>query len=86
MVALAAHTQGSQAQFYQRSENYGVALSSAPTDGNVDFFLQISAPVSYGWAAVGTGRRMKNSLMFIVYPSGQDDGQYQEPCVASTRR
>jgi hypothetical protein len=33
--------------------------------------MQISAPVSYGWAAVGTGDKMDKSLMFIIYPSGQ---------------
>ena len=77
MIALVTHPQAKQAQFYQKPENYGVAVASTPADVGVDFVVQISAPVSYGWAAVGTGRRMKNSLMLIIYPSERDDGQCQ---------
>ena len=78
VVALAAQTQAKQAQFYRKSGKYGFAITSAPADGGVDFLMQISAAESYGWAAVGTGNKMDNSLMFIIYPSGQDDSQCQE--------
>ncbi|OAP56499.1 hypothetical protein AYL99_09678 [Fonsecaea erecta] len=77
LLSLAAHAVAKQAQFYEKSENYGVAISSTGNNGKVDaeeFNLQISAPVSYGWAAVGTGNHMHDSLMFIIYPSGQGDG------------
>ena len=79
VIALAAQTQANQAQFYQTSENYGVAIASVPADGRVDLLMQISAPESYGWAAVGTGNKMDNSLMFIIYPSEQDNSQCQGP-------
>lgn len=72
---MIARTLAGQAQFYQKSEDFGVAITSTQDEGNVDFRMQISAPVSYGWAAVGTGYKMDKSLMFVIYPSGLDDGQ-----------
>jgi hypothetical protein len=44
-------------------------VTSTNDDANTVITQQVSAPVRYGWAAVGTGDRMDNSLMFIVYPS-----------------
>ena len=82
-IALANPTLANQAQFYQKTEGYGVAIASSSKDGNDTISLQISAPVSYGWAAVGTGRRMNNALMFIIYPSGLDDGQCHDRSVAT---
>lgn len=72
---MITRTLADQAQFYQKSENFGVAISSTQDEGNVDFRMQISAPTSYGWASVGTGDKMDKSLMFVIYPSGVDDGQ-----------
>ena len=74
--ALTTSTLANQVQFYQKSENFGVAISSTREAGNADFLLQLTAPVSYGWASVGTGDKMDESLMFIIYPSGQGDGKY----------
>ncbi|OAL26718.1 hypothetical protein AYO22_04071 [Fonsecaea multimorphosa] len=73
---LSSHSLAKQAQFYEKSENYGVAISSTGNNGNVnagEFSMQISAPVSYGWAAVGTGNHMHDALMFIIYPSADGD-------------
>jgi hypothetical protein len=72
VLTTSAHAE--QAQFYQKSESFGVAVTSTNDDANAVFTLQVSAPVRYGWAAVGTGDRMDNSLMFIVYPS-QTEGE-----------
>ena len=64
-----------QAQFYEKSENYGVAISSVPDNDNSDFLVQISAPINYGWTALGTGDKMDGSLMFIVFPTSSGDGK-----------
>jgi len=34
--------------------------------------MQIAAPYSFGWAAVGTGNRMDGSKMFVIYPASKD--------------
>ncbi|KIW24021.1 uncharacterized protein PV07_09760 [Cladophialophora immunda] len=77
LSSFAAYSFAKQAQFYEKSENFGFAISSTGNNGNAaaeEFNMQISAPTSYGWAAVGTGDRMHDSLMFIIYPSGQGNG------------
>ena len=65
---------GKQAQFYDQGANYGLSMSSAPGVNGTDLYLQISGPTSHAWAAAGTGDRMDRSLMFIIYPAGDDNG------------
>ncbi|KAJ9606481.1 hypothetical protein H2200_009442 [Cladophialophora chaetospira] len=72
-LLLATSTLGNQIQFYQKSEHFGVAITSTEDAGNADFLVQLSAPISYGWAALGTGDKMDKSLMFILYPSRHED-------------
>ncbi|KAI5456672.1 hypothetical protein BGZ63DRAFT_417644 [Mariannaea sp. PMI_226] len=43
---------------------------SAATSGSGDVYIQIKAPTSYSWVALGTGSRMDGSKMFIVYTDG----------------
>ena len=62
-----------QIQFYNPTTSFGLALSSAVLDNGTAILLQLTAPASYGWAALGTGSMMDASLMFIIYPSSSDD-------------
>ena len=71
ILALLASVSGDQAQFYDTSSNLGFALSTARNGTSTDLFFQMTASVSAGWGAVGTGDKMKGSLMFIMYPSSQ---------------
>lgn len=48
----------------------GVCASLATSSTTSDIYVQISAPSTSGWAAVGIGRQMRGALMFIVYPDG----------------
>ncbi|KAK8044288.1 hypothetical protein PG993_004312 [Apiospora rasikravindrae] len=47
----------------------GVPEASASSDsGNI--YFQISGPTSYSWIALGTGTRMADSNMFVMYQDG----------------
>ena len=39
------------------------------SSGTGDIFFQISAPSSYEWVALGQGKAMSGSNMFVVYTS-----------------
>lgn len=58
-----------QIQFHDQSTKFGVALTSTFLDNGTQVLMQITAPASYGWAALGTGTMMKDSTMFVIYPS-----------------
>lgn len=44
------------------------SVSASSTTGNI--YLQITAPTSYQWVALGTGEGMTGSNMFIMYQDG----------------
>lgn len=68
------NTNGFQVQFYDSDTKYAVAITSAVhTNGTHARFL-ITAPVSYGWAAIGSGCMMDGSAMLIVYPNQAGNG------------
>ena len=71
---LAGLARAKQAQFYEKGQDFGFAVTSTAADDGTHILMQLSAPTRYGWAAAGTGSRMDNSLMFILYPSGANDG------------
>ncbi|KEQ72207.1 CBD9-like protein, partial [Aureobasidium namibiae CBS 147.97] len=48
------------------------------TTGN-DLYFNMSAPSTYSWFAFGIGNQMKNSLMFIGYPSSNGSGVTLSP-------
>lgn len=64
----------SDAQFYDSSSKIGFAVSSAPNSSSTNLLFQLSAPQAAGWGAVGSGTRMDESLMFVIYASGKDNG------------
>jgi hypothetical protein len=74
-IVLFVPTIARHAQFFDRNSNVGLALSAARNEASTDLLFQISAPQNAGWAAVGTGDRMDRSLMFIIYPSSQSNGE-----------
>ncbi|KAM0286945.1 hypothetical protein ACHAQH_000629 [Verticillium albo-atrum] len=43
---------------------------SAATAGSGNLYFQISAPDSYAWVALGTGTRMADASMFLMYQDG----------------
>lgn len=62
-----------------RNVNACVGMSSFAnhTTGNTDLYLVISAyfQAPQGWAGLGTGGKMDNSLMFVVYPGDVYGGE-----------
>lgn len=75
-----------QAQFYQKGQNYGFALSTNAGSNGTDYYMALVAPQGFGWAAVGSGNKMDNSVMFIIYPSGDDNGKSKHnACHPSSR-
>lgn len=55
------------------SQNLTFALN-IPSNSD-DIFFHLAGPASYAWVAVGTGREMKDSLMFLLYQNANGDGQ-----------
>jgi hypothetical protein len=49
------------------------------SSGTGDIFFQITAPSKYEWVALGQGRGMANSNMFIVYTSGSGNNVTLSP-------
>ena len=39
-----------------------------------DLKMQLTAPMSFGWGAVGIGSQMAGALMFMIYPSSNSQG------------
>lgn len=74
--ALPPSALASDAQFYDSSSKIGFAVSSAPNSSSTNLLFQLSAPQAAGWGAVGSGTRMDESLMFVIYASGKDNGKY----------
>ncbi|USP78676.1 CBD9-like protein [Curvularia clavata] len=54
------------------------------SSGTGDIFFQISAPSSYEWVALGQGRGMANSNMFIVYTSGSGNNVTLSPRITTS--
>lgn len=62
-----------QVQYYDEQKKYGLALTSTIAENGTEVIIQLSAPTSYGWAAVGTGAHMDGSVQFFIYPSDKDN-------------
>lgn len=56
----------------------GIASYANQTTGNTDIYLVISALFHppQGWAGLGTGGRMDDSLMFLIYPGDTYGGEF----------
>ncbi|KAG9566622.1 hypothetical protein KCU79_g3584, partial [Aureobasidium melanogenum] len=55
------------------------------TTGN-DLYFNMSAPSTYSWLAFGIGGQMKNSFMFIGYPSSNGSGKEILPDIVIASR
>jgi hypothetical protein len=53
------------------------------SSGSGDVFFQISAPNTYPWVALGQGRAMSGSNMFVVYTSADGKNVTLSPRTAS---
>ncbi|KAF3006807.1 hypothetical protein E8E13_010450 [Curvularia kusanoi] len=56
---------------------------STASSGTGDIFFQISAPTTYSWVALGQGRAMSGSNMFVVYTSAGGNNVTLSPRSAS---
>jgi len=74
LFLLAAGQASAQAGFSQSSFGLQLILSipeEAAKSQSGDIFFNVTAPAS-GWSAVGMGASMDGSLVFIIWPSGND--------------
>lgn len=69
---LAATTLASQIQFYDKETTFAVALETLLLDNGTQILMQISAPTTYAWTALGSGTMMADSIMFVLYPSSNN--------------
>ncbi|KAI4722485.1 CBD9-like protein [Aureobasidium sp. EXF-10727] len=76
-VAFAANGSSTYTYQHQGSNAFSLALG-LNTTGN-DLYFNMSAPSTYSWFAFGIGGQMKNSLMFIGYPSSNGTGVTLSP-------
>jgi hypothetical protein len=53
------------------------------SSGNGDIYMQISAPTSYGWVALGQGGSMSGAQMFVVYTDASGDNVTVSPRLGS---
>ena len=74
-AVIAVPVLASYAQFFDNASKVGFVLSTTQNETSTDLLFQVSAPRQAGWGAVGTGYQMDGSLMFIIYPSGQSNGE-----------
>jgi hypothetical protein len=71
-VAFAANGSSTYTYQHQGSQAFALALGLNTTSNDLHF--NMSAPSTYSWFAFGIGNQMKNSLMFIGYPSSNGSG------------
>ncbi|KAF9636786.1 putative integral membrane protein [Lasiodiplodia theobromae] len=56
---------------------------STASSGTGDIFLQITAPTSYTWVAIGQGSSMSGAQMFVMYTSASGDNVTVSPRLGS---
>lgn len=54
--------------------NYTFALTIP--DGSADLYFRLSGPAAYSWIAVGTGSRMADSMMFVIYSNAHGSSEF----------
>lgn len=64
--------------------NYTFALNIP--DGSSDLYFHLSGPTDYSWVAVGTGSRMENSLMIVLYSSADGKSRSCLPDILLVRK
>ncbi|KAJ8117537.1 hypothetical protein OPT61_g1295 [Boeremia exigua] len=85
LVALASHASAQVASVCP-STNVCFKLNipeSTASSGSGDIFFQISAPNTYSWVALGQGRAMSGSNIFVVYTSADGNNVTLSPRSAS---
>lgn len=63
------HAKMDMVQFYDQSTALAAAIATTVTENGTQLLMQISAPVSYGWVAIGSDHKMDASIMLIIFPS-----------------
>ncbi|CAD0016413.1 unnamed protein product, partial [Aureobasidium pullulans] len=80
-VAFAANGSSTYTYQDQGSQAFSLALG-LNTTGN-DLHFNMTAPSTYSWFAFGVGSQMRNSMMFIGYPSANGTGVTLSPRLAT---
>ncbi|RHZ48871.1 hypothetical protein CDV55_102007 [Aspergillus turcosus] len=84
-VALAEETSTAASVFTlplgSNSENYTFAVNIP--ENSSDVYFHLSGPTSYSWVAVGTGAKMKNSLMILLYSDASGKNVTVSPRLAT---
>lgn len=80
-VAFAANGSSTYTYQNQGSQAFSLALG-LNTTGN-DLHFNMTAPSTYSWFAFGVGSQMRNSMMFIGYPSANGTGVTLSPRLAT---
>lgn len=44
-----------------------------PSADATDYYISMTAPSNVGWAAIGIGNTMPNSLMFVIAPQSNNN-------------
>ncbi|KAF2748181.1 iron reductase domain protein [Sporormia fimetaria CBS 119925] len=72
LAAFPTLIQAQAATFYLPETETQFSLNVANDTDNGDLFFRFTSP-AYSWVSIGFGKSMKDSLMFIMYPS--EDGK-----------
>ena len=73
LTTVSALTNSTTFIYPQDEANITISFSAAADTGDVAF--RLSAPADHDWVAFGIGGQMKNSLMFIAYPTKNGTGK-----------
>lgn len=60
---------------YANDPNRNFTYSIRYVEHTGDVYFRMSCPDAWSWVAVGFGRRMEDSLMFVVYKNTKGDGE-----------
>ena len=71
LTAVSASTNSTT--FIYPQDGVTISFSAAVDAGDVAF--RLSAPADHDWVAFGIGGQMKNSLIFIAYPTKNGTGK-----------
>ena len=59
------------------SSGLSSAINLVQNGSAVDIQMQVAAPSSAAWSAVGVGSQMSDALMFVMYPSSNGQSKFE---------
>jgi hypothetical protein len=67
-LTVASTTHASYAQFYSRSNQYGIAIAADHDKNGTSVYVTLEGSTDYQWLGLGSGDKMDNSFMLIAKP------------------